>query len=68
MVTVSKVVHCLELLVNDADASFVCTVGDLLDVLGGLSQSCEFLVDDLGSLDGCLGVEFGYGNRSDDKL
>lgn len=46
----------------------MCTVGDLLDVLGGLSQSSEFLVDDLGSLNGRLGVEFGYGNRSDDKL
>ena len=57
VVTVSKVVHGLELFVNDANASLVGTVGDLLDVLGGLSERSKLLVDDLGSLNGSLGVE-----------
>jgi hypothetical protein len=60
VVTVSKVVHGLELLVNDPDASFVGAVGDLLDVLGALAHLCQLLVDDLGSFDGCLGVELGF--------
>lgn len=57
MVTVSKVVHGLELLVNDANASFVRAVDDLLDVSDGLAHGLELLVDDLGGLDGSLGVE-----------
>jgi hypothetical protein len=59
MVTVCKVVHGLELLVDDANASFVSAVGDLLDVRGGLSESLELLVDDFGGLDGGLRMEFG---------
>lgn len=59
VVTVGKVVHGLELLVNDTDASLVRTVGDLLDVLGGLAQGGQLLIDDLGRLDRALGVEFG---------
>lgn len=60
VVTVREVVHGLELLVNDANASFVGAVGDFLDVLGALAQGSELLVDDLGSFDRCLRVEFGY--------
>jgi hypothetical protein len=37
VVTVGKVVHGLELLVDNADASLVSAVGDLLDVFGGLA-------------------------------
>jgi hypothetical protein len=61
VVAVGEVVHGLELLVDDADAGFVGAVGDFLDVGGGLAQVGELLVDDLGGLDGGLGVEFGYG-------
>ena len=60
MVTVSKVVHGLELLVDNLDASLVGTVDDLLDVLGGLSELLELLVDDLGGFNGGLGVELGW--------
>ena len=60
VVTVSKVVHSLELLVDNADASLVGAVDDLLDVLGRLSELLELLVDDLSSLNGGLGVEFGW--------
>jgi hypothetical protein len=60
VVTVRKVVHGLELLVDDADAGLVRAVGDLLDVLGGLAHGGELLVDDLGGLNGGLGVELGW--------
>jgi hypothetical protein len=59
VVTVGKVVHGLELLVDNANASLVGAVGDLLDVRGGLSEGLELLVDDFGGLDGGLRVEFG---------
>ena len=54
VVAVSKVVHLLELLVNDTDACFVCAVGDLLDVLGTLAHGSKFGVDLLSCLDGSL--------------
>lgn len=60
MVTVRKVVHSLELLVNDANARLVGAVGNLLDILGALAQGLELLVDNLGSFNGGLRVEFGY--------
>lgn len=59
VVTVGKVVHLLELLVDDPDAGLVGAVGDLLDVLGALAHLSELLVDDLGGLDGGLRVELG---------
>ena len=69
MVTVGKVVHLLELLVDDADAGLVGAVGDLLDVLGGLAEGGQLLVDDLGGLDGGLGVELGgVGDLEEDVL
>lgn len=60
MVTVRKIVHSLELLVDDTDARLVSAVGDLLDILGALAQGLELLVDNLGSFNGSLRVEFGY--------
>jgi hypothetical protein len=63
VVTISKVVHGLELLVNDSNASFMGAVGDLLDVGGRLAQLGQLLIDDLGRLDGRLGVEFGCRQR-----
>lgn len=59
MVTVRKVVHSLELLVDDANARLVSAVGDLLDILCALAQGLELLVDDLGSFNGGLRVKFG---------
>lgn len=64
MVAVGKVVHLLELLVNDADAGLVGAVGDLLDILGALAHLGQLLVDNLGGLDGSLGVELGYSKVS----
>ena len=58
VVTVSKVVHGLELLVDNADTSLVSAVGDLLDVFGGLAKLSELLVDDLRTFNGGLRVEF----------
>lgn len=58
VVTVGKVVHGLELLVNNADASLVGAVGNLLDVFGGLAKLSELLVDDLRTFNGSLRVEF----------
>jgi hypothetical protein len=60
VVTVGKVLHGLELLVDDADAGLVCSVHDTLDVCGGLAHSLQLLVQALGSLDGRLRVELGY--------
>lgn len=60
VVTVSKVVHGLELLVDNTDAGLVGAVGDLLDILGALAHLSQLLVDDLSGLDGSLGVELGY--------
>ena len=57
MVTVGKVVHGLELLVDDADASLVGADGHLLDVLGSLAHLGKGLVDFGGSLDSGLRVE-----------
>lgn len=57
VVTVGEVVHGLELLVNDADASLVGAAGNALDVGGGLAHGLELVEDLLGGLDSGLGVE-----------
>lgn len=59
VVTVRKVVHSLELLVNNPDASLMGPVGDLLDVLGALAHGCQLPVDNLRALNGGLRVELG---------
>jgi hypothetical protein len=59
VVTVRKVLHRLELLVNDTDASLVCPVDDTLDIFGTLAHSLELLVQALGSFDCGLRVELG---------
>lgn len=61
VVTVGKVVHGLELLVDDTHAGFVRAAGDGLDVGGGFALGFKGVVDLLGGFDGGLGVEFGYG-------
>lgn len=69
VVTVSKVLHGLELLVDDADAGLVCPVDDALNVLGRLAHSRQLLVQTLGSLDGSLGMELSrVGNLEQDVL
>lgn len=60
VVTVGKVVHGLELLVNDADASLVGSASDRLDVGGRLALRLEEVVDLLRGLDGGLRVELSY--------
>ncbi len=63
VVAVGKVVHGLELLVDDADASLVRAAGDGLDVGGRLAHLLELVVDRLGGLDGGLRVELGWRNK-----
>ena len=60
VVTISKVLHGLELLVDNSDAGLVCPVNDALDILGGLAHGLQLLVQALGSFNSCLRVEFGY--------
>lgn len=60
VVTVGKVVHGLELLVDDADAGLVGSAGDGLDVGSRLALGLEDVVDLLRGLDGGLGVELGW--------
>ena len=54
MVTVSKVFHGLELLVDDADTGLVRSVYNTLDVLGRLAHGLQFLVQSLSSLNSSL--------------
>lgn len=58
MVAVGKVLHGLELLVDDANAGFVGAVDDAFDVGGCLAHFLELDVEALGGFDGGLGVEF----------
>lgn len=57
VVTVGKVVHGLELLVDDANAGLVCAASNSLDVSGRLALLLEDGVNLLRSLDGRLRVE-----------
>jgi hypothetical protein len=45
VVTIGKVVHGLELLVDDADAGLVGSAGDGLDISGRLAKGLELVVD-----------------------
>ena len=54
VVTVSKVLHGLELLVDDADTGLVRSVYNTLDVLGRLAHGLQFLVQSLSSLNSSL--------------
>jgi hypothetical protein len=60
MITISKVVHRLELLVDNPNASFMCSAGNVLDISGRFSLVSELLVDSLCSFNCSLRVEFGY--------
>jgi hypothetical protein len=59
VVTVCKVLHGLELFVDDPDASFVRPVDNTLNIFGALAHSLEFLVQTLGGFDSSLRVELG---------
>jgi hypothetical protein len=59
VVTVRKVLHRLELLVDDPDAGLVCPVDDTFNVFGALAHSLELLVQALGGFDCGLRVELG---------
>jgi hypothetical protein len=59
VVTVRKVLHGLELLVDDPDAGLVCPVDDTLNVCSALAHILELLVQALGSFDSSLRVELG---------
>ena len=60
VVTIGKVLHGLELFVDDPNAGLVCPIDHTLDVLGGLSHGLELLVQALGSFDGSLRMELGW--------
>ena len=60
MVSVSKVIHGFELLVNDADASFVGAIDNILNILGGFPHVLHSCVDSLGCLNGSLRMKLGY--------
>jgi hypothetical protein len=59
VIPVGEVLHGLELLVDDADASLMCPVDNALDVFGRLAHRLQLLVQALGRLNGGLRVEFG---------
>ena len=61
VVAVGEVVHGLELLVNDADAGFVCADCDVLDVFGGFTPFFKLSMDMFRGFNGGLGVEFRWG-------
>jgi hypothetical protein len=60
VITVGKVLHGLELLVNNADTGLMRTINDTLNICGRLAHRLQFLVQALGSLDSGLRVEFGW--------
>lgn len=64
VVAVCEVVHGLELLVDDADASFVGATGDLFDVLGGFAHVFQLVMDVFRGLDGGLRVELSWSFQS----
>ena len=60
VITISKVVHWFELLVDNANAGFVRPIGDRVYIFGALAHAFEFLVDALRTLNRCLRVKLSY--------
>jgi hypothetical protein len=54
VIAVSKVLHRLELLIDDTNAGLVRSVHDTLDVLGTLAHGRQLLVQPLRRLDRSL--------------
>jgi hypothetical protein len=59
VITIGKVIHGLELLVDNADASFMSTAGNSFNIRSSLAHVRQLLADSLGGFDCSLGVEFG---------
>jgi len=68
MVTVGKVLHGLELLVDDADAGLMGAVNNALDVLGRLAHLPELHIDALSRLNSSLRVELRCKTSSQPKI
>ena len=60
MVTISKIVHWLKLLVDDTDASFMCPIRDRIDIFRALAHVSQLLIYPLSTLDCCLRMKLGY--------
>jgi hypothetical protein len=60
MITVRKVVHGLELFVNDTNASLMRAIDHSLDIRSRFAHLLELLVDPLSRLNSRLAVEFGW--------
>lgn len=60
VVTVSEVLHRLELLVNDTDAGLVRPVSHAVNILSRLAHLLQLLVQTLCSLNGRLRVKLGW--------
>jgi hypothetical protein len=66
--SISKVVKGT-LLIDNTDGSFLSTDPDALDVIRGLSESFELIVDGMSSFDSGLSVEFSrVGNLEENVL
>ena len=59
MVAIGEIIHGFKLFIDDADAGFVRTAGDVSDVRGGFALIGKLLVDAFGGFDSSLGVELG---------
>lgn len=62
VIPIGKVVHGLELLVNNSNTGFVCSNGDVFNVLGRLALLLQLGVNVLSGFDGCLRMELGCQN------
>lgn len=60
MISIGKVVHGLELLIDDSDASLVGSACNLLDIFGSLAHVLQNLVDFLRALNRGLRVELSW--------
>jgi len=59
VIAIGKVIHGLELFVDNSNAGFVGAAGNFLDIGGGFTHILKLVVNGLCGFDGGLGVEFG---------
>lgn len=59
MIPIGKIVHGFKLLVDDSDAGFVCSNGNVFDVFCRLALLLQLGVDVLSGFDGGLRMELG---------
>lgn len=62
VISISKIVHGFELLVNNSNTGFVCSNGDVFDVFCRLSLLLQLGVDVLSGFDGGLRMKLGCQN------